>query len=67
MDRLGRFIKIGAAILIMGLSGNAVMPLLYGHFADIYGLQNAYFVLLPCYLYLLFYAYKGYKLERWIG
>ncbi|WP_288879678.1 sugar MFS transporter [Pedobacter panaciterrae] len=67
MDRLGRFIKIGAAILIMGLSGNAVMPLLYGHLADIYGLQNAYFVLLPCYLYLLFYAYKGYKLERWIG
>ena len=67
MDRLGRFIKIGAAILIMGLSGNAVMPLLYGHFADIYGLQNAYFVLLPCYLYLLFYAYKGYKLERWIS
>lgn len=67
MDRLGRFIKIGAAILIMGLSGNALMPLLYGHFADIYGLQNAYFVLLPCYLYLLFYAYKGYKLERWIS
>jgi glucose/galactose transporter len=67
MDRLGRFIKIGAAILIMGLSGNAVMPLLYGHLADIYGLQNAYFVLLPCYLYLLFYAYKGYKLERWIS
>lgn len=67
MDRLGRFIKIGAAILIMGLSGNAVMPLLYGHLADIYGLQNAYFVLLPCYLYLLFYAYKGYKLERWVS
>jgi len=67
MDRLGRFIKIGAAILIMGLCGNAVMPLLYGHFADVFGLQNAYMVLLPCYLYLLFYAYKGYKLERWIS
>lgn len=67
MDRLGRFIKIGAAILIMGLSGNAVMPLLYGHLADIYGLQNAYLVLLPCYVYLLFYAYKGYKLERWVS
>ena len=67
MDRLGRFIKIGAAILIMGLSGNAVMPLLYGYLADIYGLQNAYLVLLPCYVYLLFYAYKGYKLERWVS
>lgn len=67
MDRLGRFIKIGAAILIMGLSGNAVMPLLYGHLADSYGLQNAYLVLLPCYVYLLFYAYKGYKLERWVS
>jgi FHS family L-fucose permease-like MFS transporter len=65
MDRLGRFIKVGAAILIMGLSGNAVMPLLYGHLADMYGLQQAYWVLLPCYLYLLFYAYRGYRLERW--
>ncbi|MBE9601141.1 sugar MFS transporter [Pedobacter sp. MC2016-24] len=67
MDRLGRFIKIGAAILIMGLSGNAVMPLVYGQLADQYGLQNAYLVLLPCYLYLLFYAYRGYKLERWFN
>jgi len=67
MDRLGRFIKVGAAILIMGLSGNAVMPLIYGHLADQYGLQNAYWVLLPCYLYLLFYAYRGYRLNRWLS
>ncbi|MCX2479723.1 sugar MFS transporter [Pedobacter sp. MC2016-15] len=67
MDRLGRFIKVGAAILIMGLSGNAVLPLVYGHLADTYGLQQAYWVLLPCYLYLLFYAYRGYRLNRWVS
>ncbi|WP_442588253.1 sugar MFS transporter [Pedobacter sp. AW31-3R] len=67
MDRLGRFIKTGAALLIMGLSGNAVLPLVYGYLADVYGLQQAYLVLLPCYLYLLFYAFSGYKLERWTG
>lgn len=65
MDRLGRFIKVGAALLIMGLSGNAVMPLIYGHLADSYGLRNGYWVLLPCYLYLLFYAYRGYRLNSW--
>jgi MFS transporter, FHS family, L-fucose permease len=65
MDRLGKFIKIGAAVLIMGLSGNAILPLIYGHLADVYGLKKAYIVLLPCYLYLLFYAYKGYKLKSW--
>lgn len=65
MDRLGRFIKTGAAILIMGLSGNAVMPLLYGHFADLHGLRLAYLVLLPCYFYLLFYAYRGYRINSW--
>jgi FHS family L-fucose permease-like MFS transporter len=67
MDRLGRFIKVGAAILIMGLSGNAILPLIYGHLADIFGLRKAYIVLLPCYLYLLFYACRGYKIKYWIG
>ncbi|WP_432714931.1 sugar MFS transporter [Pedobacter sp.] len=66
MDRLGRFIKIGASILIMGLSGNAILPLFYGHFADAYDLRTAYWVLLPCYIYLAFYAIHGYKVKNWL-
>jgi len=65
LSNLGRFIKIGASILIMGLSGNAILPLLYGYYADVYNVRLAYWVLLPCYIYLLFYAMYGYKVKSW--
>jgi FHS family L-fucose permease-like MFS transporter len=65
LDGLGRFIKIGSSILIMGLCGNAIMPLVYGYFADKVNLRYAYLVLLPCYSYLFYYAYKGHKLKTW--
>ncbi|UKT66122.1 sugar MFS transporter [Pedobacter mucosus] len=65
LDGLGRFIKTGASLLIMGLCGNAILPLFYGHFADLYNMQTAYWVLLPCYLYLTFYAWYGFKMKRW--
>ncbi len=65
LDDLGRFTKLGASVMIMGLCGNAIMPLFYGHFADVVNVREAYWVLLPCYLYLVFYAIKGHKLRKW--
>lgn len=65
LDNLGRFIKTGASLLIMGLCGNAIMPLIYGHWADNHGLREAYWVLLPCYLYLIFYAFRGHQVKTW--
>ena len=62
---LGRFTKMGGSILVMGLSGSAVLPLIYGFFADRYGTHAAYWVLLPCYLYLAYYAYYGYRVRTW--
>lgn len=62
---LGRFTKLGASILIMGLCGNAILPLIYGKLADIYSVRTGYLVLVPCYLYLIFYAMKGHKITRW--
>ncbi|WP_257668347.1 sugar MFS transporter [Parapedobacter tibetensis] len=65
LDGLGRFTKVGASLMIMGLCGNAIMPLLYGYFADLHGLRQAYWVLFPCYLYLIYYAFYGHKIRRW--
>jgi glucose/galactose transporter len=65
LDGLGKYTKVGASILIMGLIGNAIMPLVYGHLADVYGHRNAYWVLFPCYLFLVFYAFYGHRLRRW--
>lgn len=65
IDGLGRFTKVGASLLIMGLCGNAILPVVYGYFADSVGLREAYWVLLPCYLYLIYYAMWGHKLRTW--
>lgn len=63
---LGRFTKTGASMLIMALCGSALFPLLYGHVADIYNVRSAYWILFPCYLYLMFYAFYGYKIKSWL-
>lgn len=65
LDGLGRFTKLGASIMIMGLCGNAILPLCYGYVADLYNVRNAYWVLFPCYLYLVFYAFYGHRIRRW--
>ena len=65
LDGLGRFTKIGASVMIMGLCGNAIIPLGYGWIADRFGVQNAYWIILPCYLYLLYYATIGHKKREW--
>ena len=65
LDGLGKFTKLGASIMIMGLCGNAILPLFYGHFADKFDVRVAYWVLFPCYLYLVYYAVYGHKVRRW--
>jgi len=65
LDGLGRFTKLGASFMIMGLCGNAILPLIYGRLADLYNTRLAYWILFPCYLYLVFYAFYGHKIRRW--
>jgi fucose permease len=65
LSDLGRFTKLGASVMIMGLCGSAILPLLYGHFADLFDVKKAYWVLFPCYLYLVFYAFYGHKTRNW--
>ena len=61
---LGRFTKVGSSILIMAIAGGAIMPLVYGYFADLSSPQQAYWVVIPCYLFILFFATSGYKIRR---
>ncbi len=62
INGLGRFTKIGAALLVMGIIGGAVIPPLYGKIAEWMGsLQTGYLVMIPCYLYILYYALNGYR------
>ncbi|MBN2172713.1 MAG: sugar MFS transporter [Bacteroidales bacterium] len=66
IDGLGKFIKVGSAILIMGIAGGALLPLLYGYLADLESVQaqNAYWIMVPCYVFILFFAAKGNRIGK---
>lgn len=59
---LGRYTKTGSALLVMAISGAALIPLLYGWFADYVNAQHAYWVVIPCYLIIGWYALFGFKI-----
>lgn len=61
---LGRFTKIGSSLLIMAIAGGAIIPLIYGYFADLYNPQQAYWIMVPCYLFILYYATNGHKKDK---
>ncbi len=58
---LGKFTKIGSAFLIMAIAGGAIIPLVYGKLSDVWNTQQAYWILVPCYIFILYYAISGYK------
>jgi fucose permease len=66
LEGLGKFTAQGSALLIMGISGGAILPLIFGKLSLwLDSTQLAYVVGLPCYLFILFYALKGHKLRNW--
>ena len=80
LQDLGGYTKIAGAILVMGIIGGAVFPLVYGYLAEVINLSNeaqglsttaksgnqiAYLMLLPAYIMILFFAIKGHKYRSW--
>ncbi|QHW00262.1 glucose/galactose MFS transporter [Spirosoma endbachense] len=65
LNRLGRFTKTGSALLIMGISGGALLPLLHGYLTDVVSPKLAYGLLLPLFGFILYYAIWGYKKTSW--
>jgi len=79
LEGLGKFTKTASALLIMAISGGAIIPPLFGKLVDekrieliAQGLSEAaasaeastsgYWILLPCYAIILYYAISGHKL-----
>jgi len=63
ITELGRFTKIGSSMMVMAISGAAVLPLLYGRIADISNPKTAYWIVIPIYLFVLYYATYGHKVR----
>lgn len=60
---LGRFTKIGSSLLIMAIGGGALLPLAYGHLADSINPQDAYWIVVPCYVMIWYFAVYGHKIR----
>jgi len=65
LQGLGKYTASGSALLIMGIAGGALLPMLYGRFSDSFNSQSAYWIMLPCYLLILIYAVKGHTMRSW--
>lgn len=67
LSGLGRLTGTGSALLVMAIAGGGLLPVILGALAshEEIGRQTAYIVALPAYLFILFYAAKGYKIKRW--
>lgn len=66
IDGLGKFTKVASAMLVMAIAGGAILPLVYGWLKDLDGwnAKTAYVLMVPCYLYIIYFATKGYKVGR---
>ncbi|RDV26627.1 glucose/galactose MFS transporter [Alteromonas aestuariivivens] len=62
---LGALTARGSAMLIMGIAGGAVLPLVYGSMAEIMSRKTAYLLLIPGYVFIAFYALYGHKKRSW--
>lgn len=61
INGLGRFTKTGSAMLVMSIAGGALIPLLYGKLAVEFSTQSAYWICVPSYLIIMYYAFIGHK------
>ena len=62
---LGKWTTLGLSLLVMALCGNAILSLLYGLMTDYMSLQTSYWLLIPCFAFMIYYALWGYKVEKW--
>jgi FHS family L-fucose permease-like MFS transporter len=70
LEGLGKFTKSGSALLVMGIAGAAIMPLIYPALKDNAHLPNNLafcVVILPSYVYILYYAVSGHKAGKRSG
>jgi glucose/galactose transporter len=58
---LGRFTKAGSALLIIGIAGGAVLPKIWASLGENIGFKQAFWIMIPCYLFILYFAAYGHK------
>ncbi|MCW8953579.1 MAG: sugar MFS transporter [Sulfurimonas sp.] len=66
LEGLGKYTAQGSALLIMGIAGGAIMPLIFGKISSVSGdMQSTYLLGIISYVFILFYAFKWHKITVW--
>jgi fucose permease len=72
INGLGKHTNLGSSFLVMALSGSAIMPIVYNYFVDanstasaFEAMKTAYWILIPCFAYIIWYAAYGYRFKSW--
>ena len=69
---LGKFTKSGSSLLVMGIVGGAIIPLIFGLLLDFFkttelpsvaDYQSSFWIFIPAYLFILFFGTIGYKIR----
>ena len=63
LNNLGKYTKIGSALLIMGIAGGALIPPTYAKLGQSIGFQQALWIMVPIYLFIIYYATIGHKMK----
>ncbi len=58
---LGPLTGDGSGMLVMAIVGGAIIPVLQGAIADRIGIHHAFILPVLCYLYIVYYAFRGSK------
>lgn len=61
LDSLGKYTSAGSGVLCMAIVGGAIMPVFQAFLADHIGLLISFIVPLVCYLYIMYYGFKGHR------
>jgi MFS transporter, FHS family, L-fucose permease len=61
LKNLGKLTKRGSSLLVMSIIGGALIPAAMGKISDASNIQKAFVVPLLCYLYVIYFAVRGYK------
>ncbi|HMR82223.1 MAG TPA: sugar MFS transporter [Niabella sp.] len=64
IDGLGKYLKTGSALLIVGIAGGAIIPKIWAAISTSTGMQQAFWILVPSYAFILFFALKGNKIGK---
>jgi FHS family L-fucose permease-like MFS transporter len=60
---LGPLTGRGAGLLVQGIAGGAVIPVLMGYLADHFGIHRSLALPLMCYSFIIYYALRGYRIK----